>query len=420
MRQVEITLTPKQSEIYQSNARHKIVVAGRRSGKTEVTLYDFLKDAERWPGEDGLYIAPTYRQAKRILWKRALQLYQERLNTVKTVNISDLMIEFKNGFTIWMVGADNFDSLRGIGPITAKFDEPADIHPDTWYNVVAPALSDKQGYATFTGTPKGRGNWLYDLWCNAENDPTFFRSQYTSSEGGIILPEEIELRRQQMDPLSFKQEFEADWVDFVGRVYYGMTDKCLETYDGPVDTIHIGMDFNVDPMCASIAVKHKDGMHVIDEIELRHSGTHAMCDEINKRYPGVQGIVYPDATGGRRDTRSGTSDHAILHEYGKFIVCTNETNPPVRDRINSMNKVLSDGMLKIDPKCKRIRKCLDNLSYKEGTNQPNKHLGLDHFPDALGYSVAYNYPIHVKFNRKQVYTAPGSFMPGARVGMRRK
>lgn len=100
-----------------------------------------------------------------------------------------------------------------------------------------------------------------------------------------------------------------------------------------------------------------------------------------------------------------TQPYLLLHNAG-FTVKVGKTNPPVVDRINSVNSMLqsSSGERKlfIDPKCKRLRECLIKHSYKEGTRQPDKDSGYDHLLDSLGYMVYNNFAIRKQLNEMEV------------------
>ena len=72
---------------------------------------------------------------------------------------------------------------------------------------------------------------------------------------------------------------------------------------------------------------------------------------------------------------------------------TRRAHPAVKDRINSVNSAFSSGKILIDPKCKSLRNCLNKMSYREGTNEPDKTSGWDHMLDALGYMIEFTYPI---------------------------
>jgi hypothetical protein len=160
--------------------------------------------------------------------------------------------------------------------------------------------------------------------------------------------------------------------------------------------LDIGIDFNVDPGCAVFAFRHPGGIHVFDELEIWGTNTHEMVAEINRRYPHLRKVGYPDAAGAqRRTSANGVTDHIIL-QNGGLELRVGSINPAVEDRISSVNSALrsADGTVKltISPKCVKLIQCLQKQTYKPGTRIPLK-AGLDHFPDALGYLINNLMPI---------------------------
>ena len=344
----------------------------------------------RNPNKVVYYVAPTYRMCKAIMWEQIKeQLY--KLNWVKRVNETELTIRLVNGSKIVLAGADGGgDRLRGIFCDYVVFDEFADMDPEVW-TVMRPALADRGGHAMWVGTPKGK-NHFYDLFMWAQAQEGWSTYKFTSLEGGQIPPEEIEAARQEMDERQFQQEFMADWVDYVGLVYYAFTEDCIKKSDQNSNQICVGMDFNVDPGCAVIGVHTKDGLHIFDELQLRNTNTFEMADELRKRYPNSVIKVFPDPAGAQRRTSSNTTDHKILYNAG-FQVYARKAHPAIKDRINSVNSAFTHGKLTVDPKCKNLMNSLNKLSYREGSNEPDKNSGYDHMCDALGYAVEYLYPI---------------------------
>lgn len=383
-------LTPPQQTIANSKKRFRVVSAGRRFGKTFLAIRDLCYFA-RIPFRNIYYVAPTYRMAKTVVWED-LKMRLQNLRWVKKINETDLTIKLVNGSKISLRGSDNPDALRGVSLDFVVFDEFADVDPTTWEYVIRPALADKQGHALWIGTPKGKGNHFYDLyeWAGAQDEWATFK--YTSADGGQIPAEEIALAKNEMDERTFRQEFLADWVDYKGLVYYAFNEMHIQKHTSPIDTVYIGMDFNIDPGSAVIGTRSEHGLHIFDEIELRNSNTFDMVEEIQKRYPKSQVVVFPDPAGKARKTSSTTTDHKILYNAG-FNVQVKRSHPAVKDRINSVNSAFASNKLLIDPSCKSLRNCLNKLSYREGSNEQDKQSGLDHMPDALGYMVEYLYPI---------------------------
>jgi hypothetical protein len=391
-------LSNAQDAIANDPHRFRVVVAGRRFGKTHLSIRELCYHARK-PDSEVWYVAPTYRQAKQIVWRKLKHKLQD-LKWVQKINESELTITLKNGSNISLKGADNADSLRGIGLDFLCCDEFADIDPEAWYEVLRPTLADREGKALFIGTPKGMGNWAHDLYTMPIENPEQWSSfQFTTIEGGNVKPEEILAAKRDLDERTFRQEFLATFETYSGRIYYAFDRKANTIPPDAIDlsVIYIGMDFNIDPMSAVVAVRQGDNLYVIDEIRMFSSNTAEIVDEIKSRYGRSKVFVYPDPAGAaRKSSAGGITDHTILANGG-FIVKAPRSHTPVRDRINAVNSRLKDSTgirhLFIHPKCKYTIEGLERQTYKEGTSQPDKDNGYDHMMDALGYMVDYLFPV---------------------------
>ena len=160
-------LTNPQTEIYDDPSRFRVVVAGRRFGKTFLSTTELIRQAIRGMKKNIWYVAPTYKAAKDIAWDMLKE--QVPKSWVRKVNESELSMKLKNGSVISLKGAEKPDNLRGRSIDFCVMDEFADMKPETWYEVIRPSLSDRQGNALFIGTPKGR-NHFYDLWSQGLDD----------------------------------------------------------------------------------------------------------------------------------------------------------------------------------------------------------------------------------------------------------
>ena len=351
-----------------------------------------------------MYVAPSYRMAKSIVWTDLVDLLRKR-KWLKKVNESELTATLINGSIIMLRSADNFDSIRGIGCDHVILDEASDISEEAWTSVIRPTLSDRQGSALIIGSPKGR-NWFYDLYENAKTLNDWQSWQFTTAEGGNVAPEEIEAAKQDMDERTFNQEYLAQFVTYSGIIYYAFGDHNINPMGyqpSPGTTLHVGIDFNVDPGAAVIGYKTLNHMHIIDEVEIFGTNTQEMVAEIQERWSGYRFAAYPDASGAQRRTSAGgVTDHIILKNAG-FKLNVGSVNPSVKDRIGAVNSALKsvNGNIKltIDPKCSKLINALRKHTYKEGTRQPDKDSGLDHFVDALGYLVNHTYPVKVDYKR---------------------
>jgi hypothetical protein len=391
-------LTEAQKQIASDTHRFRVCIAGRRFGKTFLSIRELAYHA-RLPDQEIWYVAPTYRMARQIVWRKLKHRLMD-LKWIRKTNESELTISLKNGSTIYLKGADNPDSLRGNSIHFLVCDEFADIEPTAFMEVLRPSLADTQGKALFIGTPKGVGNWAHELYQMEVEQPSVWKSwQFTTLQGGNVPPGEIEQARKDLGEREFKQEFEASFVTYAGRIYYAFDRKQnVKPWEGDYpDIVHIGMDQNVNPMSAVVFAHAGDTLHVIEEIRIFGSNTDEMVDEIKTRY-GVRKIfVYPDPAGSqRRSSAGGRTDITILQNAG-FVVKAPHNHTPVRDRFNAVNSKLCNSKgerkLYVDPKCKNLIDTLERHSFKEGTNQPDKDNGLDHLGDALGYCVDWLYPI---------------------------
>ena len=390
-------LSPAQKNIADSDHRFRVLVSGRRFGKTHLAIRELCKAASQ-PNHKVFYVAPSYRMAKQIVWDQLKDRLRE-LRWVKRINESDLSIRLVNGSLICLRGADNEDSLRGVGLDFVVLDEFADIDPKAWHEVLRPTLSDRGGSALFCGTPKGIGNWAYDIFQQSKVDEDNWCSfQYTTVEGGQVPEQEVLQAQQDLDSRTYKQEYEASFETYSGTIYYNYSQDSV--YKGELEAfnhIYIGLDFNVDPMSAAIAIKTKNGLLIVDEIVIYGSNTDEMVKEIRARYPQHGVTVFPDPAARQRKTSAGgKTDLSILVNAG-FRTLVRPSHPAVRDRINSVNSALksTDGTQKlwIKGNCKSVIRSLSRQIYKPGTSQPDNNDNLSHMADALGYMVEYLYPV---------------------------
>lgn len=394
-----MNLTKPQTDIFVDESRFKVVVAGRRFGKTFLSAAELLRSALSAPNRNSWYVAPTYKSAKEIAWSMLVSAIP--VGYIRKTNETSLTLELINGSLISLKGAEKPDNLRGRALDFVVLDEFADMRKEAWYEVIRPSLSDRQGTALFIGTPKGR-NHFYDLWTKGvDGDESWQSFQYTTLQGGNVPAEEITAARKDLDERTFQQEYDAQFVNYSGIIYYNFSrEQSVKPHSGDSQQILIGMDFNLDPMSAVVMSRSGGSLHIFDEIVMFGSNTDEMAAEIQQRYKGKNVTIYPDpACRQRKTSAGGRTDLSILQNAG-FDVRVRNSHSAVRDRINSVNSRLmsADGVrqLFVDAKCKRTIESLERQTYKEGTSQPNKD-GFDHMNDALGYAVEYLFPIRKNY-----------------------
>jgi len=402
--QAKLDLHPKQMEVYRSRARFRVVVAGRRWGKSQLSKVLMITKAANKPKQKVWYVAPTYRMAKQILWTDLLDAIPDKW--IKKVNETNLSISLVNGSRIELRGADKADSLRGVGIHFLVLDEYQDMSEETWSMVLRPTLADTGGHAIFIGTPKSY-NALYALYKLGQDPEQIAAGQWESWQfptisSPYIALSEIAAAKADMDEKSFQQEFEASFTTMSGRVYYPFDRKeHVGNYQfDPKLPIWIGMDFNIDPMSAIIIQPQMSGeLWAVDEIVQFSSNTEEICEAIDKKYWRNQRAItiYPDPAGGQRQHARGETDIDILREKGfKHVKCRRK-NPFVADRVNAVNRMLrsADGTirLRIDASCKHLINAFEQTIYKPGSRDVDKDASVEHAADAAGYCIELEHPV---------------------------
>ena len=222
VKQITIPYTPQgyQLEIHNHPARFRVVNIGRRGGKTELLINEKIRDAVKNPGLHWI-VAPSYRQVKSICWTRLKSLL--KVDPDWKYNEQELYAEHpKIGTRIELKGADNEDSLRGVGLKSVGLDECAMMKSNVWPEIIRPMLADSGGGALFISTPKGR-NWFYDVYLKGTNDDPLWHSwNYPTSINKYISPEEIDQAKADLSEMLFKQEFMAEFLDETTGVFKGI------------------------------------------------------------------------------------------------------------------------------------------------------------------------------------------------------
>jgi hypothetical protein len=392
-------LSAKQQQIADDKTRFRVVLAGRRGGKTFLAMREACRFASR-PNSMVWMLANSRQQIKSLCWTK-LKKKLNSLNWIADTNESELTIKLVNGSMICLKSAEQGDNLRGESLDFIVLDEFCDIDlEEIWSQIIRPSLADKKGHALFTGTPKAGNQAARDLYDNHLTKKNWASFSYTTADGGFVDQDEIEQARQDLSPKVFSQEYLANWENFAGVIFNEFGEHNIQQVRKPTETepVYIGMDFNVTPMSAVIGRQTRSGIEIYDEIYLENSNTTEMIDEIRLRYPKNPIVVWPDPAGvQRKSSANGNTDIKLL-EIAGFQTRYHRQHPLVRDRINAGNSLFfkrPDGSTRffIDPACKKTIACLKNWSYKPESMTPTKDSGFDHGCDALTYMIQFLFPI---------------------------
>lgn len=432
----------------ESQARFNVLPAGRRSGKTEKAKRKLVKRALRATGPSPAFFAaaPVRDQAKRIYWDDLKKMIPKCL-IVGRPSETELSIRLINGAKIMVIGMDRPERIEGTPWNGGILDEYANMKESAWMENVYPALTDRRGWCDLIGVPEGR-NHYYEVYKKARADETgeWAAHTWTSAE---VLPlygrgAEVEAAREDLDPLTFSQEYEGSFVNFAGLAYYPFNEDlhCARLIDeyNPKAALSFCFDFNVDPGVAviiqeinlprkitpqpgviidgvtmfanDILQSAPQGTGILGEVHIpQNSNTPAVCRKLIQDWGDHQGRirVFGDATGGARGTaQTEGSDwdlvkNALYDHYGRERVsmCVPSSNPTERSRVNAVNTRLKTGSgtvrMMVDPnRAPNTVKDFEGVRLLGGGSGEldKKHdPKLTHLSDAAGYYVVKEYPV---------------------------
>lgn len=418
-----------QSALYTSKLRFCVVPAGRRSGKTELAKRHLAEAAMTFTAfPDGRFIAaaPTRDQAREIYWddfKAMIPLWMIDGGR-KGISESKLTIKLINGAMILVVGMDKPERVEGRPIDGIILDEYGNMKPTVWSQNVRPALSTpgRLGWAWLIGVPEGRNHYyrVAEFSKDPKNEDWGF---FHWPSADILDPEEIAAARNDMDELSFQQEYEASFITFSGRVYYpfGRETHCDRMLDyNPKRPLMFCFDFNVDPgICGVLQDQDYSGRlpNVAKEITVgvgevyipRNSSTEAVCKKLIEDWHEHTGdvLIYGDASGGARHTsQTEGSDWDIVKSYLKPVfgdrlkMRVPRANPRERARINAMNSNLraADGTIRFlinDELCPEMCADLEGTIWLKGGAQIDKKSDSlrTHMSDGIGYHFSKAKPL---------------------------
>lgn len=387
----ELNLHEAQFDIFIDPSRFKVLVAGRRWGKTRLAItaciYHALnKKAKVW------VICPTYKQAEMIAWK----LIQEMLpsEVINKKNEVKLTLELINGSEISLKGAENEDNLRGVGLNFCILDEYAQMKPNVWHEIVRPMLIDTQGQALFIGTPKGK-NSLYELYLKGQREEDGFKSwQFKTESNPYIEPHEIELARKESPDRYFKQEYEASFEDYVGLIYPEFKDYHI------IDVGYIPEFYKriaaIDPAisgttCCLKAYMDEDGVMIIyDEFYKQNVRVDEVCNEI-KDEKIDKWLIDPSA-----QAKTQVKEGKLLSLYDEFLehgISVNPAESDVEAGINRTGEHFKTNRIKIASNCVNLINELERYRWADeretvnGVMKAKPYKKLDHAVDCLRYLI---------------------------------
>jgi len=325
--------------------RWSVLVAHRRCGKTVATINDLVRRASGLKQDHGrfAYVAPFLAQAKEVAWE-----YLKRYSLPITIdkNEAELWVELMGGSRIRIHGADNPDRLRGAYLDGVVLDEFADMRAGVFGEVIRPMLADRQGWATFIGTPKGK-NEFWRLWKMARSHPDWFALMLKASETGILPISELDAARGDMTPEQYEQEFECSFDAAIIGAYYAReiaaSERAGRICDVPVSPdlpVHTAWDLGVgDSTAIWFFQVAGNEVRVVDYYESNNVGLDHYAGVLRERgYRYADDWVPHDAK--VRELGTGRTRIETLHALGRRPVLVPDHG--LMDGINATRLTLAN------------------------------------------------------------------------------
>jgi hypothetical protein len=255
------------------------------------------------------------------------------------VSESELSVVFPhNGARIRLYGAENYDRLRGLYLDGAVIDEAGDQDPRAFPEVIRPALSDRKGWATFIGTPKGR-NEFYNIYERAKLSDDWMTATLKASETNLIAEAELYDAKQMMTPEQYRQEYECDFTAAIIGAYYGRDMADAEsriipiTHDKSAD-VFAAWDLGIeDAMALWFGQQVGREIHWLEYYENSGFGLDHYVDYVKSRpFPVHLHLLPHDAEA--RELQTGQSRIDFLR--GRNLDCRIVARHEVADGINAV------------------------------------------------------------------------------------
>ena len=389
---INYKLHASQFQVFSDPARFVILSAGRRFGKTVLALIDLLSVAFAKEKSRCWYVAPTYKQAEMIAWKMLQDMVPKEAILKK--NEVKLEIILVNGSEISLKGADNEDSLRGVGLHFVVLDEYAGMKPNVWQEIVRPMLTDTLGRALFIGTPKGK-NHFWELWLKGQRRESGYSSyQMQTAMNPYIQRSELKEAETQLNERYFRQEYLASFEDYVGLIWPEFDEK-----------IHVIAPFIIPDWWETVAAIDTaiSGTTAVLKAALDEDGNIFITNEYyeqNKRVSEVSdsvrgwrpGLWLVDPAAKIRTQKSMTgSIYSLFDEFLDNGIVLIPAENDVNAGINRVAEYYKANKIKVFNTCKNLIYETQRYHWSEeretvlGVSMPKPYKHLDHAVDCKRY-----------------------------------
>ena len=392
-KKIQFGLHRNQKAVWQDSSRFRVLVAGRRFGKTHLAITELIIAALINKDQNFWYIAPYREQAKTIAWNKLKSLCPKE--DIK-FNESELTATFNlTGSIISLKGADHEESLRGSGVSGMVVDEVATIRDSkkVWDAELEPMLADKRGWVLFIGTPKGK-DYFWEMYLKGQRKEDGYASWHfrTIDNLALDLSEEVADAQKTKAAHYFRQEYEASFEDYTGLIWPEFNEKHLiEPYPIPASYPKIAA---IDPAMSGTTAVLKSA---IDE-----NGNLIIYSEYyeqNKRVSEVAEVIkdnlrwFIDPASAMRNMTKDGQLYSLYNEYADNGINATPGENDVEAGINRVAEYFKSGKIKIFKTCKNLVYEIERYHWSEeretvsGIMKPKPFKSMDHLCDCLRYLV---------------------------------
>jgi hypothetical protein len=287
-----------QKLVLASEARFKILRAGRRWGKTKIGAHLTVKRALEKEDQTIWWVANRWRNTRRGYKEVLRQLPPSLLRRpAPAETASELTLQLINGTNIEFYSGESPDSLAGAGVYFVVVDEAALMRPGVWQQLIRPTLMDTGGDALIISTPRGR-DYFYDLWNRGQDrDAADYESWWFPQGKNPYIPaEETEAARLELPDLIFRQEILAEFVSDAASIFNVPDDVFVPGLAPPEGEVYLGVDLARKADYTVLTASRQDGLPVYHD-----------------RFTGLRWADQKDAILNARETLlEGGAEHVIV------------------------------------------------------------------------------------------------------------
>ncbi len=407
MTAIKVNLTNPQMQFMQMSVKFPAFIAGFGSGKTEALVNWLLAQKLSNPFGDVAYYAPTFDLIRLIAWPR-FEMKLTEWGLRYTLNKSEQILHIASFGAVIFRTMANPERIIGYEVTDSAIDEidtlPKAKATETWRKILGRNRQKKHAGVNRIAngtTPEGFG-FIHDRWQKRGGGEYQMVRASTYSNQRNLPDDYIDQLIEDYPAQLIAAYINGQFVNLLSGAVYPDFDRAeSHTNAGilPGDVLHIGMDFNVWNMAAVVAIVRGSNPIAVAELK-KIRDTPAMIEAIKERYAKHSIVVYPDASGGAKSSKSASeSDLTLLRQAG-FTVRSPSANPAIKDRVMSVNAQLCNGkgerLLRINTyACPTLTEALEEQAY-DSNGLPDKSTGVDHILDALGYMIHYLFPVRRK------------------------